>query len=126
MTNSREHPQDDLRREPPTEAMVSLPESIRNEPEVDSRHYAPIETALPKETQGYEWKRETGDIESYAHDQTGGWLHIDPSGQFYDRQAQPVSREAALEHASHTSSRSLSENTQAQTVNGNSDQGFSM
>ena len=54
MTNSREHPQDDLRREPPTEAMVSLPEIIRHETEVDARHYAPIEAALP---QGNRWVR---------------------------------------------------------------------
>jgi G:T-mismatch repair DNA endonuclease (very short patch repair protein) len=44
---------------------------------VGIRHYAPIEAALPRETEGYEWKREKGDIESYKHDQTGGWLHID-------------------------------------------------
>jgi conjugative relaxase-like TrwC/TraI family protein len=101
MTNSREHPQDDLRREPPTETMVSLPEIIRHEAEVDTRHYAPIEAALPKETEGYEWKRETGDIESYKHDQTGGWLHIDPQSNFYDREAQPTTRESALENAGH-------------------------
>ncbi len=41
MTNTREHPQDDLRREPPTEAMVSIPEIICHEAEVDPRHYAP-------------------------------------------------------------------------------------
>jgi hypothetical protein len=52
--------------------MVSIPEIVRHEAEVDTRHYAPIEAALPKETEGYEWKRETGDIESYKHDQTGG------------------------------------------------------
>jgi hypothetical protein len=101
MTNSREHPQDDLRREPPPEAMVSLPEIIRHEAEVDSRHYAPIEAALPKETEGYEWKRETGDIESYKHDQTGGWLHIDPQANFYDREAQLITKENALDHAKH-------------------------
>jgi hypothetical protein len=99
MTNSREHPQDDLRRETPTQTMVSLPDIIRHEAEVDTRHYAPIEAALPNETQGYEWKRETGDIESYKHDQTGGWLHIDTESQFYDRQAQPITRECALEYA---------------------------
>src|SRR5665213_3080001 len=101
MTNSREHPQDDLRREPSTEAMISLPEIIRHEAEVDTRHYAPIEAALPNEASGYEWKRETGEIESYKHDQTGGWLHIDPQSNFYDREAQPITRENALEHAEH-------------------------
>jgi hypothetical protein len=28
-------------------------------------------------------------------------LHIDPQAQFYDRQVQPATREAALEHAGH-------------------------
>ncbi len=115
MTNSREHPQDDLRREPPTEAMVSLPEIIPHEAEVDLRHYAPIEAALPKETEGYEWKRETGEIESYKHDQTGGWLHIDPQSNFYDRDAQPTSRESALEHANHSQTHSTDDNSRGQT-----------
>jgi ATP-dependent exoDNAse (exonuclease V) alpha subunit len=128
MTNSREHPQEDLRREPPTEVMVSLPEIIRHEAEVDARHYAPIEAALPKETEGYEWKRETGDIESYKHDQTEGWLHIDPQGQFHDRQAQPITRDVALEHAGHSRAHSVAENTQVQTHDGNrnNEQGISL
>jgi hypothetical protein len=117
MTNSREHPQDDLRSEPPTEAMVSLPESIRHEAEVDARHYAPIEAALSKETEGYEWRRETGDIESYKHNQTGGWLHIDPEGQFHDREAQPIEKEAALANAGHPTSHSVNDSTVAQSVN---------
>jgi ATP-dependent exoDNAse (exonuclease V) alpha subunit len=117
MTNSREHPQDDLRREPSTEAMVSLPEIIHHEAEVDTRHYAPIEAALPKETEGYEWKRETGDIESYKHNQTGGWLHIDPEGQFHDREAQPIEKEAALANAGHPTSHSVNDSTVAQSVN---------
>jgi conjugative relaxase-like TrwC/TraI family protein len=117
MTNSREHPQDDLRREPSTDAMVSLPEIIRHEAEVDTRHYGPIEAALPKETEGYEWRRETGDIESYKHNQTGGWLHIDPEGQFHDREAQPIEKEAALANAGHPTSHSVSDSTVAQSVN---------
>jgi hypothetical protein len=128
MTNSREHPQDDLRREPPTETMVSLPEIIRHEAEVDTRHYAPIEAALPKESEGYEWKRETGDIESYKHDQTGGWLHIDPQSNFYDREAQPISRENALKHAAHEPSHSVAENAivSSTRVDNSNDQGISL
>jgi hypothetical protein len=128
-TNSREHPQDDLRREPATEAMVSLPEIIRHEAEVDARHYAPIEAALPKETEGYEWKRETGDIESYKHDLTGGWLHIDPQTNFYDREAQPISREYALENAGHSAALSVHDNSQTQSFtkeNDGNDQGLSL
>jgi conjugative relaxase-like TrwC/TraI family protein len=128
MTNSREHPHDDLRREPTPETMVSLPEIIRHEAEVDTRHYAPIEAALPNETAGYEWKRETGDIESYKHDQTGGWLHIDPQTNFYDREAQPITREAALEHAGHTISQTLNESAQLMPSNSDNrnDQGISL
>ncbi|RXH55427.1 MobF family relaxase [Granulicella sibirica] len=128
MPNTREHPQDDLRREPPTETMVPLPEIIRHEAEVDTRHYAPIEAALPKETEGYEWKRETGDIESYKHDQTGGWLHIDPQGNFYDRQAQPISRQNALEHAAHEPSHSVADNAivSPNRADKNDDQGISL
>ena len=128
MTNSREHPQDDLRREPSTEAMVSLPEIIHHEAEVDARHYAPIEAALPKETEGYEWKRETGDIESYKHDQTGGWLHIDPQANFYDREAQPISRENALEHAAHEPSHAVADslNVQPSSSDQGNDQGIGL
>jgi hypothetical protein len=128
MTNSREHSQDNLRREPPTEAMVSIPEIVRHEVEVDTRHYAPIEAALPNGASGYDWKRETGDIESYQHNQTGGWLHIDPQSQFYDRQVQPTTREAALEHAGHIPAHSVAENAQLQTRNSsnNNDQGISL
>ena len=111
MTNSREHPQDDLRRHPPTETMVSIPEIVRAEADIENRHYAPIESALPNEASGYDWKRETGDIESYQHNQSGGWLHIDPQINFYDREAQPISRENALEHAAHAPSHSVAENT---------------
>jgi hypothetical protein len=125
MTNSREHPQDDLRREPSTEALVSLPEIVRHEAEVDTRHYAPIEAALPNETAGYEWKRETGEIESYKHDQTGGWLHIDPQTNFYDREAQPITRENALENASHPQIHSIDDNSRAQSPRSESnDQGI--
>jgi hypothetical protein len=85
---------------------------------------------LPKETEGYEWKRETGDIESYKHDQTGGWLHIDPQSNFYDREAQPISRENALEHAVHEPSHSFSDNSVVQSNNNsdknNTDQGMSL
>ena len=110
MTKSREHPQDDLRREPPADTLVSLPEIIRHEAEVDTRHYAPIEAALPKESEGYEWKRETGEIESYKHDQTGGWLHIDPQSNFYDRESLPTTRESALEHAGHHLLQAINDN----------------
>ena len=120
MTNSREHPQDDLRRQPLAETMASIPEIIRTEADVDKRHYAPIEAALPNETSGYEWKRETGEIESYKHDQTGGWLHIDPQSNFYDREAQPTTRENALESAGHAAINSTQSHEVGQPKGGSS------
>ncbi|MGA2250694.1 hypothetical protein [Terracidiphilus sp.] len=57
----------------------------------------------------------TGVIQSYQHNQTAGWLHIDPQGQFYDRQAQPIAKENALEHAGHVAL-AVNEISQAQSV----------
>jgi ATP-dependent exoDNAse (exonuclease V) alpha subunit len=124
MNNTREQSEENLRRETPTEALVSIPEIVRAVTDDDNRHYAPIEAALPNEKSGYEWKRETGDIESYQHKDSGGWLHIDPQGQFHDRQAQPITQEAALEHAGHVSSHSLADNAHAPSSN--DDQGLSL
>ena len=45
----------------------------------------------------------------------GSWLHIDPQGQFYDRQAQPITRAAALEQAGQFSAHSLGDNAQVQS-----------
>jgi hypothetical protein len=123
MTNGREHPHDDLRREPPTEVMVSLSEVVRHEAEVDIRHCGPIEAALPKETEGYEWKRETGDIESYKHDQTGAWIHVDSQGQFHDREAQPIDGDAALVYAGHEAGHNTNDNAVTKDAN---DQALSM
>ena len=85
-----------------------------------NRHYGPIETALRTEAKGYDWKHENAGIQSYQHNQTGGWLHIDTQGQFFDRQAQPVTKEIALEHARHSPAHSLAENAQSLTSSGNS------
>jgi hypothetical protein len=73
-------------------------------------------------------KRETGEVQSYQHTLAGSWLHIDPQGQFYDRQAQPITREAALEQTGHASTHAVGDNTQAQSTSGNNnnDQGISL
>jgi hypothetical protein len=129
MTNSREHPLDNLRRHPPTETMVSIPEIVRAEADIENRHYAPIEAALPNEASGYDWKRETGDIESYQHNQTGGWLHIDPQSQFYDRQVQPITRENAFEHAGHIAAHPINDHAviqQGSMSSRDNDQGISL
>ncbi|MDR3410942.1 MAG: hypothetical protein P4L87_08385 [Formivibrio sp.] len=97
MTNSREHSQEELRRQILAETIIHAPENISATADIEHRHNAPIQTALSNEAPDYEWKRETGEVQSYQQTHAGSWLHIDTQGQFYDRQAQPVTREAALE-----------------------------
>ena len=127
MTNSREHSQEELRRQTLGETSIGAPENIRTTDDIEHRHNAPIQTALPKEASDYEWKRETGEVQSYQHNQAGSWLHIDPQGQFYDRQAQPITREAALEQAGQSSAHSLGENAKAQSGSkDNTDLGLSL
>jgi hypothetical protein len=83
-----------------------------------NRQYAPIETALETEAHGYKWQRETDGIQSYQHPETHRWLHIDSQGQFFDRHAQPISRENALQDASHSRTQSVAENAQSPTSSG--------
>ena len=83
-----------------------------------NRQYAPIETALETEAHGYKWQRETDGIHSYQHPETHRWLHIDSQGQFFDRYAQPITREIALEQAGHPFTQSVAENAQSPTGSG--------
>ena len=83
-----------------------------------NRQYGPIETALPTEAQGYKWQRETDGIHSYQHPETHRWLHIDTQGQFFDRHAQPITRDKALEQAGHSLAQSVAENAQSPTGSG--------
>jgi ATP-dependent exoDNAse (exonuclease V) alpha subunit len=115
MTNTKELTPEEQRRQFQQEAHDPATDKSRSPAEIDQRHYAPIQTALPNEAAGYEWKRETGDIQSYQHNQTAGWLHIDPQGQFYDRHAQPIAKEHALEHAGHLTL-AVNEISQAQST----------
>ena len=115
MTNSREHSQEELRRQILAETITHAPENISTTADIDHRRNAPIQTALPNEASDYEWKRETGEVQSYQHTNSGNWLHIDPQGQFYDRQAQPITRETALEQASQSSAHSIGENARVQS-----------
>lgn len=80
-----------------------------------NRQYGPIETALQTEAHGYKWQRETDGIHSYQHPETHRWLHIDTEGQFFDRHAQPITRENALEQAGHSPTQSVAENAQSPT-----------
>jgi hypothetical protein len=115
MTNSREHSQEELRRQILAETITHAPENISATADIEHRHSAPIQTALPNEASDYDWKRETGDVQSYQHNHAGSWLHIDPQGQFYDRQAQTITREAALEQAGQSSAHSVGDNAQVQS-----------
>ena len=115
MTNSREHSQEELSRQILAETNIHAPENISTTADIEHRHHAPIQAALPNEAADYEWKRETGEVQSYKHNHEGNWLHIDPQGQFYDRQAQPITREAALEQAGQSSAHSLGDNAQVQS-----------
>jgi hypothetical protein len=126
MNNSREQSQEEQRRQSQNEAAFIAPEKPQTAAEIDQRHAAPIQAALREEAIGYDWKRETGDVQSYQHKDHSGWLHIDPQGQFYDRQAQPITREVALELAGHASSQGLGDNTQTRGVSSANDQGFSL
>jgi hypothetical protein len=128
MTNTKEQTPEEQRRQFPQETQNPANDKVQAPTEIDLRHYAPIQTALSTEATGYDWKRETGDIQSYQHTERGGWLHIDPQGQFYDRQAQPISRDVALQHASHSVDLSLTQSSQVQptAVSSNNEQGFSL
>jgi conjugative relaxase-like TrwC/TraI family protein len=115
MTNTKELTPEEQRRQLQQEAHSPATDKAPSPSEIDQRHYTPIHTALLNEAGGYEWKRETGDIQSYQHNQTAGWLHIDSQGQFYDRHAQPITKERALEHAGHLTL-AVNEISQAQSI----------
>ena len=116
MTNTREQNQEEQRRQFQHETQTPASDKVQTQSETELRHHAPLQTALPNEASGYDWKRETGDIQSYQHNQTNGWLHIDPQGQFYDRQAQAISRDQALDNAHHPTSHSIGNNDSGQTL----------
>jgi conjugative relaxase-like TrwC/TraI family protein len=115
MTNTKELTPEEQRRQFQQEPHDPAINKAQSASEIDQRHYAPLHNALLNDASGYEWKRETGDIQSYQHNQTGGWLHIDQQNQFYDRHAQPIAKEHALEHAGHLAL-AVNEISQAQSI----------
>ena len=128
MTNSNEQTPEEQRRQLQTE-LTPAAVTLQTITEMDQRHYAPLLRTLPNESAGYEWRRETGDIQSYRHEQTAGWLHIDLKGQFYDRRAQPLAREQALENAGHPHEHKVSDPALSQSLTKLSnvnDQGLSL
>ena len=128
MTNTKELTPEEQRRQFQQEAHDPATDKAQSPSEIGQRHYAPLHNALPNDASGYEWKRETGEIQSYQHNQTGGWLHIDQQSQFHDRHAQPIAKEHALEHAGHLTL-AVSEISQAQSITKGfvgTDQGLSL
>ncbi|MDW5266674.1 MULTISPECIES: MobF family relaxase [Acidobacteriaceae] len=124
MTNTKEHTQEDQRGQFQQERQNAKIDVVDGRAEIDLRHYAPILAAFPNEASGYEWKRETGDIQSYQNSQTAGWLHVDPEGRFYDRHTNPIPRDIALEYAGHAHSPSLGQ--QEHFKGGSTDQGLTL
>jgi len=128
MTNTKELTPEEQKKQFQQEAHDPATDKAQSPSEIDQRRYAPLHNALPNDASAYEWRRETGDIQSYQHNQTGGWLHIDQQSQFYDRHAQPIAKEHALEHAGHLTL-AVSEISQAQSLTKGSvgtDQGLSL
>jgi len=127
MTNTHEQNPEEQRCQSQNE-LTPVAATLQAITETDQRHYAPLQVALPNENAGYEWRRETGDIQSYQHNESASWLHIDPQGRFYDRHAQPITRGHALEHAGHVAV-AINQISQAHSVSKGSaghDQGFNL
>jgi len=67
----------------------------------DRTRWEPLMQAVPVEVaDSFQWAGSNGTVQSYRHESTHQYLHIDgPTGQFYDRDKNPLSREAALDRA---------------------------
>ncbi len=66
-----------------------------------TRRWMPINNALtPPEVNQFTWRAESDTIQSYRHIGTGRHLHIDgPTGQFYNQDRSPISKDEGLAHA---------------------------
>jgi conjugative relaxase-like TrwC/TraI family protein len=67
----------------------------------DRTRWEPLIQAVPIElADSFHWTGSNGTVQSYRHESTLQYLHVDgPTGQFYDRDKNPISREAALDRA---------------------------
>ena len=67
----------------------------------DRARWDPLLHAVPVEVADtFQWVGANGSVQSYRHESTLQYLHVDgPTGQFYDRDKNPLSRDAALERA---------------------------
>ena len=80
MTNTKELTPEEQRRQFQQEAHDPATDKAQSPAEIDQRHYAPLHNALPNDASGYEWKRETGDIQSYQHNQNCRLVAYRPAG----------------------------------------------
>ena len=100
----RESPMNDRSRD-----RTLRPEDVNQQPEREriytpaehERHYAPLNRELhPADASQFGWKAENGTVQSYQHVGTHRHIHIDgPTGQFYDQQKNPMTRDTALDRA---------------------------
>ena len=97
MRHTQDNRLDGIAEQTRREAPATTNARMEVAPSAEDRHYAPLRNALPTEAPNYEWKRETGEIQSYQHRHQGAaWLHLDSGGQFYNRHAEPITRDVAL------------------------------
>ena len=89
MTNTKEHSPEEQGQPLQHEAHKPADDKGQIQAEVNLRHYAPIQSALANEATGYDWKRETGDIQSLpAHPKpTGGYILTHEVSSMTDRRS---------------------------------------
>lgn len=87
----------DLVRRPNDYSVERIAENLRPSAQ-DAARWGPAASALgAAQCDSLLWKREYCEIQSYqqaAH--PNGWLHIDNAGQFFDRNAHPISAQEAV------------------------------
>ena len=127
MTNSREHSQEELRRQT-CRTIFTHPKTSAPLPNIEQ----PAQCSNPSSSAKGSVRirveaRDRRSPELPAQPDAGSWLHIDPQGQFYDRQAQPITRETALEQAGQSSAHSsVTTHSLSQQRSNNNDQGISL
>ena len=84
----------------------------------DRRRWEPlIESVGVIRANDYRWINETGDVQTYQNWGTEKDLHVAKTGQFYDRNDNPISREEALENVRLSTSKAPTQNSQGQSDN---------
>ncbi len=86
----------ELVRAEPEQPIGKILESLQPT-SMQTLHWEPAIAAIgAAQTDSLVWRREHGDIQSYQQaTEPKGWLHIDATGQFFDRSAKAISPEQA-------------------------------